>query len=120
MLWSVLADLVVVVHGLYIVFVVLGALLALRWRRILFVHLPAAVWGALVALADWPCPLTPLENALRRRAGEAGYPGSFVETWLLPAVYPGGMTREIQIGLGLGVVVVNVVLYALVWKRGRG
>ena len=120
MTWSFLADAVLVVHGLYIVFVVLGALLVLRWRWVIWLHVPAALWGALVELGSLPCPLTPLEQSLRRRAGEAGYEGGFIETYLLPLIYPGELTRTVQVVLGAFVVVVNVALYVLLWRRIRG
>ncbi|CAG9174165.1 hypothetical protein LMG23992_02651 [Cupriavidus laharis] len=112
-----LADLVVVVHFLFIAFVVGGALLLFRWPRVAWVHLPAAAWGVFVEWSGRVCPLTPLENALRRAAGEAGYGGGFVERYLLPVIYPVGLTTEIQIWLGVFVVVVNVVIYAIWWRR---
>lgn len=114
-----LADLVVVAHALFIVFVVAGGLLVLRWRRAAWVHLPAAVWGVLIEWAGWICPLTPLENSLRRAAGQAGYSGGFVERYLLPLIYPAGLTPTVQLGLGLVVLVVNVAIYALWWHRRR-
>ncbi|WP_444633309.1 DUF2784 domain-containing protein [Cupriavidus oxalaticus] len=114
-----LADLVVIVHGLFIVFVVAGGLLVLRWPRLAWVHLPAAVWGVLIEWSGWICPLTPLENALRRAAGEAGYSGGFVERYLLPLIYPAGLTPAVQLWLGLVVLVVNVAVYAVWWRRWR-
>lgn len=117
----VLADLTLVAHAAFIVFVVLGAMLVARWPRLLWVHLPCAAWGAAVEAMGWICPLTPLENRLRARAGEAGYGGGFVERYLLPAVYPEGLTREVQIGLGVAVVAINVAAYAWLrpWRRRR-
>lgn len=119
MIYSALADVVLVVHFGFIVFVVLGGLLALRWPRAAFVHLPAAVWGILIELFGWVCPLTPIENSLRRSAGGAGYSGGFIEHYLLPVIYPGGLTREIQLALAAIVVVVNLVVYLIVWRRVR-
>lgn len=116
-LYGFLADGVVVIHALFVLFVVGGGFLALRWRRVAWLHVPAAVWGALVELAGWVCPLTPLEHWLRARAGETGYGGGFVEQYLLPLLYPGGLTREIQVVLGLLVVVVNGVVYAWLVSR---
>jgi hypothetical protein len=115
----VLADLVVVLHVAFVVFVVLGGLLALRWPRVLWIHAPAAVWGALIELGGWICPLTPLENELRRRGGEAGYAGGFVEHYVLPVLYPGALTRGVQLVLGALVIVVNVAVYAVVISRMR-
>ncbi|PVY69907.1 uncharacterized protein DUF2784 [Cupriavidus alkaliphilus] len=114
-----LADLVVIAHALFIVFVVAGGLLVLRWPRAAWVHLPAAVWGVLIEWAGWICPLTPLENMLRGAAGQAGYSGGFVERYLLPLIYPAGLTPAVQLWLGLVVLVVNVAIYALWWRRRR-
>ncbi|NOV25628.1 DUF2784 domain-containing protein [Cupriavidus necator] len=114
-----LADLVVIAHGLFIVFVVAGGLLVLRWPSAAWVHLPAAVWGVLIEWAGWICPLTPLENALRHTAGEAGYSGGFVERYLLPLIYPAGLTPAVQLWLGLAVLGINVAVYALAWARRR-
>ncbi|SOZ58496.1 conserved hypothetical protein; putative membrane protein [Cupriavidus taiwanensis] len=114
-----LADLVVIAHALFIVFVVAGGLLVLRWPRAAWVHLPAAVWGVLIEWAGWICPLTPLENMLRRAAGQAGYSGGFVERYLLPLIYPAGLTPAVQLWLGLVVLVVNVAIYALWWRQRR-
>lgn len=121
MLYSLLADFVVVVHLAFVVFVVLGGLLVLRRGWVAWFHVPAAVWGALIELFGWVCPLTPLEQWLRRRAGEAGYQGGFVEHYLLPILYPGELTREIQVMLGVAVLVVNLAVYGRVlWRRRTG
>lgn len=114
-----LADLVLSLHFLFVLFVVLGGLLALRWRWVVWVHLPAAVWGTLIELGGWICPLTPLEKSLRERAGEGGYEGGFIEHYLLPILYPGALTREIQLGLGAAVVGVNLLIYAYVFRARR-
>jgi hypothetical protein len=116
-LYGVLADLVVLSHLGFVVFVAFGALLVLRWPRVAWVHLPCAAWGAFVEFAGWICPLTPLENRLRRIAGEAGYEGGFIERYVLPALYPDELTRGVQVTLGLMVIVVNVAIYAWVWRR---
>jgi len=119
MLYRILADVVVLVHLAFIIFVILGGLLALRWRWVPWVHLPAATWGAAVELFGWFCPLTPLENFLRTAGDSAGYSGSFLEHYLLPVIYPAGLTRELQLLLGCGVVVVNLLIYVRVWRRRR-
>jgi hypothetical protein len=111
------ADLVVLTHLVFVCFVVLGGFLALKWRRIMWLHLPAAVWGALIEFANWPCPLTPLENWLRRRAGGAGYETGFIEHYLVPLLYPPGLTRGLQIGLGIGVLVVNAAVYLWIGRK---
>lgn len=119
MLFRLLADLVVLVHLAFTVFVVLGGLLVLRWRRVAWLHLPAAAWGAGIEFADLVCPLTPLENSLRRRGGLEGYGGGFVERYLLGVLYPEGLTREVQVALGVGVLAVNVLVYGLVLLRAK-
>lgn len=117
MRFRLLADAVVVLHAAFVLFVVLGGFIALRWRWVAWLHIPAAVWGALVELNGWICPLTPLENWLRGRAGEAGYSGGFIEHYVLRVLYPSGLTRTVQWVLGGVVVVVNVAVYARVLRR---
>ncbi len=114
-----LADGVLLLHLAFIVFVLLGGLLVLRWPRLAFAHLPAAVWGILVEVAGWTCPLTPLEIALRQRAGQAGFTGGFVEHYLTAVVYPEGLTRPAQIALGALALLVNAVIYRRVLARRR-
>ena len=119
MIYRLLADALVVLHCAFVLFVVLGGLLVLwRWR-LAWLHLPAAAWGAGIELVGGICPLTPLENHLRRLGGQAGYPGGFVEHYLLPALYPDGLTPRIQIVLGLLVLAVNLGLYGWAWARRR-
>jgi hypothetical protein len=116
-IYRVLADVVVLLHFLFVLFVVFGGFLVLRWRNLWWVHAPAAVWGALIEFRDWLCPLTPLENFFRRRGGEGGYHGGFVERYILSLIYPGDIPRGVQIALGIGVIVINVLAYALVMRR---
>jgi len=111
------ADSVVLVHFAFILFVVLGGLVVLRWPRFMWLHLPAAAWGAFIELTGRVCPLTPLENRLRIAAGENGYFGGFIEEYLIPIVYPDGLTRWVQISLGIGVVAINMVFYGLLIAR---
>ncbi len=113
------ADLVVLLHLGFIIFVVCGGLLLSRWPRLLWLQLPAVVWGVLLEFSGWICPLTPLENRLRRLAGEAGYQGGFVEQYLLPVIYPAELTRELQGALGAGVVLINLLIYARIFVRWR-
>jgi len=119
MLQSALADLLVVLHLGFIVFAAIGGLLSLRVRWAPWIHLPAVAWAVIVAAMGWICPLTPLENALRRGAGADGYSGGFIDHYVVPIVYPDGLTRELQIGLGLGLFALNLAIYALVWWRSR-
>jgi hypothetical protein len=117
--YGALADLVVVVHLAFVAFVVFGGLLVLRRPRLAWLHLPAAVWGVMIEFAGWMCPLTPLENAFRERGGEAGYSGGFVEHYLLPALYPSGLTRGVQLMLGSLVLALNLAVYGAILARRR-
>ena len=117
MAYRLLADAVVVLHAAFVAFVVLGGFLVLRWPRIAWVHVPAAAYGFLVEAAGWVCPLTPLEVWLRRRAGEAGYAGGFVEHHLIPLVYPSPFPRSLAWALAGVVVAVNALSYALLLGR---
>jgi hypothetical protein len=119
MLYRLLADAVVVLHLGFVGFVVLGGLLALRWPRAAWVHLPAAVWGVWVEFTGRICPLTPLEGWLRRQGGGAGYSASFVEHYVLPVLYPAALTRELQWALGGIVIAVNAAVYAAVLLARR-
>jgi len=116
----ILADFLVLLHLLFVAFVVAGGFLLLRWPKIAWLQVPAAVWGASIEFSSGICPLTPLENHLRALGGEAGYSVSFVERYLMPILYPANLTVPIQIVLGGLVVVVNLAAYALAyraWKR---
>jgi hypothetical protein len=117
MLIAVLADLVVVLHLAFVLFVVLGGLLALRWRWMPALHLPAAAWGVFVEITGRICPLTPLEQRLRSGVGASAYEGDFVERYLIPIVYPPSLTREVQVALAAFVILVNVAIYTIVWRR---
>ena len=123
MLYRLLANTVVVGHALFIGFVVFGGFLAWRWRWVAAVHLPCAAWGILIEYRHWVCPLTPLENHLRTKAGEDGYHGGFIEHYIMPVIYPGGLTPQVQVVLGTAVLVVNVCVYTFVirrWLKGSG
>ena len=119
MTYRILADLLVGVHALFVAFVVLGGLLAVRWPWVALLHLPAAIWGALIEFQGWICPLTPLEKSLRGAAGQAGYQGGFIEHYLLPVLYPAGLTRGVQLMLGAAVIVVNLTVYGALLARRR-
>jgi len=112
-----LADAIVLVHVAFVLFVLLGGLLVLRWPRFAWVHVPAVVWGAWVELAGRVCPLTPLENWLRAQGGGLAYTSSFVEQYLLPILYPASLTRELQWLLGGGVILVNAGVYLVLARR---
>ncbi len=119
MIFRALADLVLALHLAFIVFVLLGGLLALRWRWAPLVHLPAALWGVLVQLSGRLCPLTPLENALRGAAGEAGYTGGFIEHYVVPTIYPVALSPRVGLLLASLVVLANALAYSIVWWRYR-
>ncbi|MGE8364420.1 DUF2784 domain-containing protein [Cupriavidus basilensis] len=114
-----LADAVVLLHLAYIVFVMLGGLLVLRWPRLAWLHLPAAAWGVAVEWSGWICPLTPLENTLRQRAGLQAYGGDFIQHYVLQLIYPDGLTREIQMVLGALVLALNMAVYFALYRRLR-
>ena len=119
MVYRILADLVVLAHFAFVVFVIAGVLLLLHSRWWAVLHVPAFLWGALIEFRGWICPLTPLENALRARAGQAGYTGGFIEHYITPILYPAGLTRRIEVVLGALVLVGNLLLYWWVWHRPR-
>lgn len=117
MLNQLLADMVVLLHAFFVLFVLLGGVAVLRWRPLAWLHLPAALWGAVLELGGWICPLTYLENYLRRMAGRAAYGGTFIERHLEPLLYPLGLTRYAQLLFGLSALVINLVIYARFWSR---
>jgi hypothetical protein len=117
MIYRIAADFVVLVHFGFVLFVVLGGFLVIRWRGLAWVHLPIAIYGAVIELIGFFCPLTPLENWLRARGGEAGYDGGFVEEYIMKALYPDGLPRGVQIGLGLFVLAINVIAYKIAMRR---
>ena len=119
MLYHALAALVLVAHLAFIVFVVAGGLLALRWHWAPLVHLPAALWGVFIELSGGICPLTPLENYLLRAGGASGYSGGFIEHHLVPIIYPVGLSPSIRVLLAALVVFVNALVYSLIWRRIR-
>jgi hypothetical protein len=118
-IYPIFADLVVWIHLAFVVFVVLGGVLVMRWPRLIRVHLPAVMWGVIIELCGWICPLTPLENWLRRKGGGENYHSDFVAHYLLPMLYPQGLTRKSQITLGALVVVVNVAIYGWIFRSKK-
>ncbi len=118
MLPIIAANLILVLHLGFVCFVVFGGLLIMKWRLVLYLHLPAAVWGALVEFQGWMCPLTPLEQQLRNAGNQAGYTGGFIEHYLLALLYPPALDRELQIVLGSLVVIINLAVYGwLIWRH---
>lgn len=119
MTYRVLADAVLVLHLAFILFVVLGGWLVAIRPKLIWLHLPVVVWGASVEFFSLTCPLTPLENWLRDRGGETGYSGGFIDHYLTPLMYPAGLTRGMQLALGVFVIAINLAAYAVIWSRRR-
>lgn len=119
MVYRLLADGVMLLHLAFILWVVAGGVLVLRRPRLAWLHLPAVIWGAAVEFFGLICPLTPLEDHLRREAGAAGLQGGFIEHYLLPLIYPGELTRALQIVLGLAVLAINGAVYGVLLRRRR-
>jgi len=123
MIYRLLADSVLVFHLLFIAFVVVGGAIALRFPWVALAHVPAALWGAYIELSGGLCPLTPLENGFRLAAGDTGYTGGFIDHYLVPVIYPTGLTRNIQFWIAGFVIVLNVSLYGWLlyrlWARRR-
>ena len=118
--YKVAADIVVLLHLAFIVFVVAGGILVFRWSKVAWFHIPMLMWGALVEFTGWICPLTPLENNLRLASGNVGYAGGFIENALVPLIYPIGLTRILQLILGSVVIVLNMAIYGtLLWRHLR-
>ena len=119
MFYRLLADGVVILHLAFVLFVLFGGLLTLWWPRILWLHLPAAAWGATVEFGGWICPLTPLEQWLRLEAGQPTYSSDFIEHYILPVLYPATLTHDMQLGLGMLVVALNAAIYGWLLRRTR-
>lgn len=118
MIYWLLANAVLLLHLAFILFVVAGGLLVAWKPGFIWLHIPAAIWGALIELLGWYCPLTPLENHFIKLSGESGYEGGFIEHYLLPVIYPHALTYQTQIVLGSIVLAVNALIYFWLWRRG--
>jgi hypothetical protein len=119
MLWRAGADVVMVVHLAFVVFVVVGGFLAWRWPRLAYIHLPVALYGVVIEIVGFTCPLTPLEKSLRGRAGSSGYEGGFVEHYIVPVLYPGDFTTGVKVLLAGSLAGCTVVAYTVLWIRLR-
>jgi len=117
--YTLLVDLMLLLHAIFILFVVFGGVLVFWRRGLAWFHIPAALWGTLIEFKGWVCPLTYLENDLRAAAGTDGYTGGYIDHYLMPLVYPSGLTPDTQIMLGLAVLFINTIIYALVWYDVR-
>jgi hypothetical protein len=116
MVHNIAATAIALLHLLFILFVLFGGFLVLKWSWLKWVHLPAAVWGVLIEFFGWWCPLTKWENYFLREAGRAGYSGGFVSHYIMPLIYPPGLTRELEIAIGLIVLAVNLAIYGKVFR----
>lgn len=119
MFYLILADLVVIVHLSFVAFVVAGGLLALKWRKFAYLHIPAVSWAVVVEIMGWVCPLTPVEIWLRENAGEKGYSTGFIEHYILPVLYPAELTRTVQLILGILLLFLNVAIYSWIVCRSH-
>jgi len=117
MIYRLSADFLVLVHLLFIMFVILGGLLTLKKKWFFYLHIPAVIWAALIEFKGWICPLTPWENQLRQAGGEAGYTGGFIEHYIIPIIYHDKLTVELQIIFGVAVIAINIVIYSLVFNH---
>lgn len=111
------ADSLVLLHLAFIIFVLAGGFAVFKWHWVVYLHIPAVCWGALVEYKGWVCPLTPWENSLRQLAGQEAYPEGFIEHYIFPLVYPPGLTRDMQSTLGTIVVVINLLVYGVLLYR---
>ena len=117
MIYAALANFTVLIHGLFIVFVIVGGILAWRWPKLVWLHIPALLWGLWIEISHGICPLTPLEKQFRQLAGEAGYAHGFIEHYLLPIIYPAGLTHDTQYLLAAILAAINVLAYGVLIKR---
>ena len=117
MFFALAADLLIIVHLGFIGFVILGGFMLLKWRWLIFVHLPAVLWGVLLEFQGWICPLTPLEQALRRMSGQQGYTGGFIQHYILPVIYPPALDLDIQLILGVLLILINIIIYLWVFLK---
>lgn len=119
MIYRILADIVVMIHFAFVLFAVFGGIAVFYRKFIAWIHIPAVIWAAVIEFAGWICPLTPLENLLRAKGGLSGYETGFIEQYLMPVLYPAGLTRGLQVALGGAVLVLNLIVYGLLWRRSR-
>jgi len=114
-----LADLIVLLHVAFVLFVLFGGFLSVKWPRAMWLHMPAAAWGVVVEFTGSTCPLTPLENRLREQSGQSFYRSDFITHYILPILYSDDLTRELQTALGTAVLLLNAALYGWLWHRSR-
>jgi len=117
LIYHVTANLLVMIHLVFIVFVIAGGFIVLIWPWVILLHIPAVIWGGIVELKGWICVLTPWENNLRRLAGQEGYPGGFIEHYIVSLIYPAELTRDAQIVMGVIVIIINLCVYSFIVYR---
>ena len=117
MLYQLAVNVIILLHFAFIVFVIIGGLLVFKWRWLIWLHIPASIWASLIAMVGWICPLTPVENMLRHAAGGEIYTDGFIERYLVPVIYPSGLNREIFIAMGISVIVINVIIYTILFLK---
>lgn len=118
-IYLLLAELTVLLHFLFVIFVAVGGLLLLIWPKLIYLHLPAVMWGIYIQFSGGYCPLTPLEKTFRQLAGMQTYEGGFINQYLMPIIYPRGLTYEMQILIGIGLILLNIVIYTILIYRQR-
>ena len=119
MLYQFAADFIIFLHFAFIVFVLMGGFLVFKWRWVIWLHVPAAIWGAVIVIMGWICPLTPIENMLRQAGAGDIYSASFIEHYLVPMIYPMGLSPEIFIAMGIAVIVINVIVYTILFIKRK-
>lgn len=119
MLYQIAADLILFIHFSFIVFVIAGGVLVFKWHWLIWLHIPAVIWGALIVIVGWICPLTPIENMLLKAAGGETYSVSFIERYLVPVIYPSGLNREMFITMGVVIIVVNLIVYTILFVKHK-
>ena len=117
MLYQIVADFIVLLHFSFIVFVIVGGFLVFKWHWLIWVHIPSVIWAFLITIVGWICPLTPIENMLRQAGGGEVYSSSFIQFYLMPLIYPSAWNRGIFIAMGMSVIVINVIVYTLLFVR---
>jgi hypothetical protein len=117
MIYRILADIVVIFHLIFVIFPVIGGLFVLKWRKLIWVHIPVVIWAVVIEFTGFICPLTSLENLLRYKGGQSGYQSDFIEHYIFPLLYPDGLTHTMQIIIGIFVFAVNVIVYSIIIHR---
>ena len=116
-MYEIAANLILIVHFIFILFVVFGALLFFVSTKIIFIHVPAVIWGSYIELTNSICPLTYLENWFLKKSNKTTYSEGFIQNYLVPIVYPMNLTKDLQIYLGIALIVVNIIIYVFIFNK---